>query len=172
MLAIIGGDPRRFAPYVDLYHRALEQFGTTRAPIGVHSPGHIADTDEQARERLWPHVQGDARPHRRRARLAADEPRGVRAATDQHGSLYVGSPETVAQKIAGDRARARRRALRPQVQRGHAPAREDDASIELYGTESSRACASCLPRLEHDGRPIEKFRRYSRRLHGIFTREQ
>ena len=39
MLAIIGGSPRRFAPYVDLYHRALEQFGHAALPIGVHSPG-------------------------------------------------------------------------------------------------------------------------------------
>ena len=54
MLAIIGGDPRRFAPYVGLYHRALAQFGRTVLPIGVHSPGHVAETDAQAREELWP----------------------------------------------------------------------------------------------------------------------
>ena len=48
MLAIIGGDAARFAPYVDLYHRALAQFETDTLPVGVHSPGHIAATDEQA----------------------------------------------------------------------------------------------------------------------------
>src|SRR6476619_2872553 len=42
MLAIIGGEPRRFKPFVDLYHRALQQFGAPRLPIGVHSPGHVA----------------------------------------------------------------------------------------------------------------------------------
>ena len=54
MLAIIGGDPQRFRPYVDLYHRAFEQLGKPVQPIGVHSPGYVADTDEQAREELWP----------------------------------------------------------------------------------------------------------------------
>ena len=44
-LAIIGGDPRRFAPYVELYHRALRQLGCGPLPVGVHSPGHVAETD-------------------------------------------------------------------------------------------------------------------------------
>src|SRR6201996_9688763 len=57
MLAIIGGDPKRFAPYVDLYHRAAKQFGRAAKPIGVHSPGHVAATDEQAREELWPNYK-------------------------------------------------------------------------------------------------------------------
>ena len=50
MLAIIGGDPRRFRPFVDLYHDAYAQIGGTAKPLGVHSPGLIADTDEAARE--------------------------------------------------------------------------------------------------------------------------
>src|ERR1700761_4824926 len=53
MLAIIGGDPRRFQPYVELYHRALSQYGRAVKPIGVHSPGYVAEADEQAREELW-----------------------------------------------------------------------------------------------------------------------
>src|SRR5215468_190749 len=54
MLAIIGGAPKRFAPYIELYGRAAEQFGTTAYPVGMHSPGFIADTDEAAREIHWP----------------------------------------------------------------------------------------------------------------------
>ncbi len=54
MLAIIGGDPNRFRPYVDLYHRALRELGKSVQPIGVHSHGYVADTDEQARAELWP----------------------------------------------------------------------------------------------------------------------
>jgi probable LLM family oxidoreductase len=99
-LAIIGGDPRRFKPYAELYHRALAQLGNNSLPIGVHSPGHIAETDAQAREELWPHYRV------MRDRIGAE--RGwppISAAEFDHeiaaGSLYVGSPETVAQKIAG-----------------------------------------------------------------------
>src|SRR6185503_11221329 len=54
-LAIIGGNPMRFRPYVDLYHQSLERFGKPPQPIAVHSPGHVAETDVQAREELWPH---------------------------------------------------------------------------------------------------------------------
>ena len=98
-LAIIGGDPRRFAPYVELYHRALTQLGHASLPVGVHSPGHLAETDEQAREELWPPYQV------MRNRIGGE--RGwaptSRAEFDREvaeGSLYVGSPETVARKIA------------------------------------------------------------------------
>src|SRR6476660_600263 len=57
MLAIIGGAPRRFAPYIELYRRAAEQFGTTAHPVGMHSPGFIANTDEEAQALHWPHYR-------------------------------------------------------------------------------------------------------------------
>lgn len=99
MLAIIGGDPNRFRPYVDLYHRALDQLGRPVLPIGVHSPGYVADSDAQAREELWPDYK------RMRDRIGAERgwPPMQRAEFDSEaaaGSLYVGSPETVARKIA------------------------------------------------------------------------
>ncbi|HEY7611756.1 MAG TPA: LLM class flavin-dependent oxidoreductase [Gemmatimonadales bacterium] len=99
-LAIIGGDPRRFAPYVELYHRALAQLGSEPLPVAIHSPGHLADTDERAREQLWPAYQV------MRNRIGAERGWGPtsRAEFEREiaiGSLYVGSPETVARKIAG-----------------------------------------------------------------------
>jgi probable LLM family oxidoreductase len=98
MLAIIGGDPKRFRPYVDLYQRALKELGKSIQPIGVHSPGYLADTDEQAREELWPDYK------RMRDRIGAERgwPPMGRMEFDReadHGSLYVGAPETVARKI-------------------------------------------------------------------------
>src|ERR1700680_3168264 len=53
MLAIIGGSPARFAPFARLFHQALKSFGREPLPVGVHSPGHVADTDEQAPEEFW-----------------------------------------------------------------------------------------------------------------------
>jgi probable LLM family oxidoreductase len=99
MLAIIGGAPERFAPYLDLYRRAADQLGTTAHPVGMHSPGFIADTDEEAKELFWPRYKvirdriGALRgwPPIRRQEFDADVERG---------SLYIGSPETVARKIA------------------------------------------------------------------------
>ncbi|RZT77320.1 putative LLM family oxidoreductase [Micromonospora violae] len=99
MLAIIGGRPQRFAGHVDLYTRALEQFGHTRQPIGQHSLGLVADTDEEAVETWWRYWQPVA------AALAAERgfykpDRARYAAEIDTGALFVGSPETVAQKIA------------------------------------------------------------------------
>jgi probable LLM family oxidoreductase len=98
-LAIIGGDPARFKPFVDLYHRAFAQLGKPVQPIAVHSPGYVADTDERAREEYW---QGYKAMH---DRIGAERgwPPMARSAFDQEverGALHVGAPETVARKIA------------------------------------------------------------------------
>lgn len=99
MLAIIGGDPRRFAPYVALYHRTLDETNHAGLPVGVHSPGYVADTDERAREELWPSYKA------MRDRIGAERgwPPMTRHEFEHEadgGSLYVGSPETVSRRIA------------------------------------------------------------------------
>jgi alkanesulfonate monooxygenase SsuD/methylene tetrahydromethanopterin reductase-like flavin-dependent oxidoreductase (luciferase family) len=55
MLAVIGGDQRRFAPYVDLYKRALDEYGHSPLPVGMHSLGYVAETDEEAVDMQWPY---------------------------------------------------------------------------------------------------------------------
>ncbi len=98
-LAIIGGDPRRFVPYAELYHQTLARLGAGPLPVGVHSPGHIADTDAEAREALWPAYEV------MRNRIGAERGWGPTSRAEfereiEAGSLYVGAPETVARKIA------------------------------------------------------------------------
>jgi alkanesulfonate monooxygenase SsuD/methylene tetrahydromethanopterin reductase-like flavin-dependent oxidoreductase (luciferase family) len=100
MLAIIGGSPARFAPFADLYRQALERFGRAQLPIGVHSPGHVAATDEQALEEFWPHhLEVITRFSRTRGFAIPTEASFMREAGPQ-GALHVGSRETVARKIA------------------------------------------------------------------------
>jgi probable LLM family oxidoreductase len=99
-LAIIGGPPTRFAPFSRLFREALDEFGYPPRPVAVHSPGHIAATDEQASEEFWPHWERIMRqmvvergfPHPTKAAFLRD--------TGPDGALYVGSPDTVARKIA------------------------------------------------------------------------
>ena len=98
MLAIIGGAPARFAPYAELYRRAAEQFGTTTYPVGMHSPGFIAETDEEAKELFYPGYK----EVRDRIGALRGWPPLRRAEFDhevEHGSLYIGAPETVARKM-------------------------------------------------------------------------
>lgn len=97
-LAIIGGNPSRFRPYVDLYLQALERFGHQPQPIAVHSPGHVAATDEQAKAELWPHYEAMMnRIGRERGWPPASRAQFEHEAA--HGALCVGSPDTVAGKI-------------------------------------------------------------------------
>jgi probable LLM family oxidoreductase len=99
MLAIIGGAPARFRPYVDLFHQALEENGSPRLPIGVHSPGHIGQSDAEARRELWPAYR------EMRNRIGAERGWPPTSSSEfereiEAGSLYVGAPDTVANKIA------------------------------------------------------------------------
>ncbi|MEQ3553751.1 LLM class flavin-dependent oxidoreductase [Pseudonocardia nematodicida] len=133
VLAVIGGAPARFAPYVDLYHRAVEQFGNAPKPIGVHAPGFVADTDDEAREIFYApfKVQMDrigaqrGWPPMSRARFEADV---------AQGALHVGSPETVARKIAESvrSLGAGRFDLTYTV--GPQPVSARMRAVELYGT--------------------------------------
>ena len=68
-------------------------------PVGVHSPGFVAETDEIAQEKLWPHY-ADMFGRIGRERGWPPVTRDKFLAEVQHGALYVGSPETVAKKIA------------------------------------------------------------------------
>jgi alkanesulfonate monooxygenase SsuD/methylene tetrahydromethanopterin reductase-like flavin-dependent oxidoreductase (luciferase family) len=98
-LAIIGGDPARFAPFARLYKDSLAKLDQPELPVSIHSPGHIADTDEQAIEEQWPHYEAMfGRIGRERGWGPTTKAHYLQEV--QHGSMYVGSPETVAQKIA------------------------------------------------------------------------
>ncbi len=100
MLAIIGGQPARFAPFSQLFIQALAKLDKPRLPIGVHSPGHVAETDEQAREEFWPvyrDIIGKIGPSRG---FPPPTPEFFEREVGPRGALYVGSPETVAKKIA------------------------------------------------------------------------
>ena len=98
-LAIIGGDPARFAPFARLYKDSLQKLGQEELPVSIHSPGHIADTDEQAIEEQWPHYEAMfGRIGRERGWGPTTKAHYLQEV--QHGSMYVGSVETVSQKIA------------------------------------------------------------------------
>jgi probable LLM family oxidoreductase len=99
MLAIIGGPSARFRPFAELFREALRRLEQPRRPIGVHSPGHVADTDETAREELFPHyLEVLTRVSRQRGfRTPTRETFEQEVSTN--GSWYVGSPETVAHRI-------------------------------------------------------------------------
>jgi probable LLM family oxidoreductase len=134
-LAIIGGNPARFRGFVDLYREALDKLGQPMLPVGVHSPGHVAATDEQARNELWPHHESMIN------RIGGERgwPPATRAQFDREtgpdGSLYVGSPETVASKIVKTARLLGLSRFNLKYSSGTLPHAALMKSIELIGTE-------------------------------------
>ncbi|HOA27665.1 MAG TPA: LLM class flavin-dependent oxidoreductase [Arachnia sp.] len=130
-LAIIGGPAARFAPYIDLFERSQDEFGIEHRPIAIHSPGLIAETDDDARALVrdgW---------FATRRRMGAERGWPPPSAGDfereiETGALYVGSPETVARKIAATLTTlpVNRFDLKYDQPVSHAHQRR---SIELYG---------------------------------------
>ena len=138
IFAIIGGSPAAFAPFAGYYRQALQHFGKEPQPVAFHSPGHVAATDEQAREEFFPH---QAYTHARVGRERGWGPL-TRAQFDAmcgpEGAYFVGSPETVARKVV--RSASAMGASRFDLK--YAVGTLDHArmtrSIELFGTEVRR----------------------------------
>ncbi|MFE0515751.1 LLM class flavin-dependent oxidoreductase [Streptomyces sp. NPDC058964] len=134
MLAVIGGRPERFAGHVDLFHRALRQSGHDPQPVGQHSLGLVADTDEEATETWWRYWEpvvtqlaeerGFYLPTRKRYEAEIDE-----------GALFVGSPETVARKIARTARDLRLSRFDLKYDVLHLPRQARARTIELLGRE-------------------------------------
>jgi alkanesulfonate monooxygenase SsuD/methylene tetrahydromethanopterin reductase-like flavin-dependent oxidoreductase (luciferase family) len=135
MLAIIGGPPAQFAPYADLYRQALDQLGQPRLPVGVHSPGHVADTDEQAREELWPHFAAQRERIGRERGWPPPTRREFEDAAGPEGAVYVGSPRTVADKIVRNARILGLDRFDLKFSNGTLPHEKLMRSIELYGTQ-------------------------------------
>lgn len=136
-LAIIGGEPRRFAPLFDLYRRAAIQGGhdpaSLRTSINVH--GFVAETTERAADIFYgPQAEVMNRIGRERgwgptSRAHYDHARGP------EGALFVGDPETLAEKIVAMHRVFGNTRFMLQMAIGVMPHLELMRAIELYGTK-------------------------------------
>jgi probable LLM family oxidoreductase len=134
MLAVIGGNPDRFAPYVELYRRALEQHEQPQLPVGLHTLGFVGPTDDEAIKVQWPY-------YKEQFEWAARE-RGWQPPTYEqflaevdHGSMYVGSPDTVAHRIASVVRTLSLSRFDLHYAIGRVPHEQRMAMIELFGRE-------------------------------------
>ncbi|REK71856.1 LLM class flavin-dependent oxidoreductase [Paenibacillus paeoniae] len=137
VFAIIGGMPERFAPLVNLYKQSAIRAGhdPRKLQIATHSHGFIADTTEEAANTFFPYTQaqmntiGRERGWPHYDREAFDAARGLR------GSLYVGDPEYVAEKIVLLHKNLGLTRFFHHVDFGSMPHRDILRSIELLGTK-------------------------------------
>ena len=135
VLAVIGGSPAGFVQLADLYRSVLEQLGHPELPVGMHSPGHVAATDAEAREQLYPHqAEMYTRLGRERgwppySRIAFEQAAGPQ------GALFVGSPDTVATKIAWAVRTLGLSRFQLKYSVGALPHEQRLESVRLYGEE-------------------------------------
>ncbi|RIP37448.1 LLM class flavin-dependent oxidoreductase [Staphylococcus gallinarum] len=99
--AIIGGDPKRFRRNIDMYKSIAESYGhdVDALQIATHSWGYIAETDEQAKHEFFPSVKASHDILAKERGWAPYDQNSFDREVGPNGALYVGSPETVAQKI-------------------------------------------------------------------------
>jgi probable LLM family oxidoreductase len=137
-LAIIGGEPARFKPLVDLYRRA----GGSEVSINSHT--YVADTDEQAADEFFPAYSammnriGAERGWSPMVRPQFDALRSPR------GALLVGSPETVAKKIVAQHDLFGHMRFLGQMSVGPMPHEQVMRSLELFGTAVAPAVREAL----------------------------
>ncbi|USQ76266.1 LLM class flavin-dependent oxidoreductase [Ornithinimicrobium cryptoxanthini] len=135
VIAIIGGTSAAFEPLADLYRRACAEFGHEGLPVGVHSPGHVAATDEQAAQEYLPHFLEQMR------KLGSERgwPPMTEAAARQQfgpeGAVYCGSPETVARKVAATVQTLGASRFQFKYSNGRLPHEQRMSSIRLYAEE-------------------------------------
>jgi probable LLM family oxidoreductase len=137
MLAIIGGQPARFAPFVELYREAERRSGHEGPPlpVGVNCHGFVADTAKEAADTLFPAwAETMSRIGRERG-----WPPVTRAQFDAGvapgGHLVVGDPDQVAAKILAIREDLGHDRFLIQFSVGTVPHDRMRRAIELFATE-------------------------------------
>lgn len=168
MLAVIGGRPERFAGHVELYLRALTKYGHPELPVAQHSLGLIADSDAEARELYWTYWEPVV------TRLSVE--RGFYPPTPQRyqleartGALFVGSAETVAQKIAVVARANRLSRFDLKYDLLHLPRAAREHSIRLFGEKVAPRVRELLAeepgQWRASGRPTAQITRDGKAVH-------
>jgi probable LLM family oxidoreductase len=101
MVAIIGGEPERFRPLIDLYREAGRRAGhpAERLTVGLHSIGFLADTTEQAADDFYPGYAHTFTEIGKERGWAPTTRRQYDAARGPTGALLIGDAKTVEEKI-------------------------------------------------------------------------
>jgi probable LLM family oxidoreductase len=135
-LAIIGGEPERFAPLIDLYRQAARRSGHDPAqlPVGINSHVYVAESSQQAADEFFPsyaEMMGRIGQERGWSRMTRQQFEALRS---PRGALLVGSPQEVIDKILFQHEIFGHQRFLAQLSVGPMPHDRILRSIELFGT--------------------------------------
>lgn len=146
MVAIIGGMPERFVPLIKLYREAAQKSGRNAggSKIGINSHLYVADTSQQAADQYFPYYAEVM------SRIGRE--RGWPPTTRQHydalrtpsGSLFVGSPQEIIDKILFEHSLFKHDRFMAQIDVGALPHDKLMRSIELFGTKVAPAIRKAI----------------------------
>jgi probable LLM family oxidoreductase len=147
-IAIIGGQPERFAPLASLYREAASQAGhdPARLPISINSHAYVAQTSRQAGDEYFPAYAAMMNRVGRERGWSAMTREQFEAGRSPRGALVVGSPEEVAEKILFEHEIFGHQRFMAQISVGAMPHEKVMRAIELYGTEVAPAVRKELAR--------------------------
>ena len=138
-LAIIGGQPERFTPFVELHRRAVAEGGHAPLPVSINSHGFVANTSQHAADVAYPPMAammdriGRERGWPPLTRSQFDASRAL------HGANFVGSPQEVTEKILFQHELFGHARFLVQFSTGTLPHADVMRSIELFGTDVAPA---------------------------------
>lgn len=136
-LAIIGGMPERFVPFVNLYRQAATEYryDSKTLPISINSHGFIADTRQQAIDESFPAAQSAMNKIGREHGRPPLQRTQYEAAAEPRGSNFVGSPDDIIEKILFQHSLFNHQRLLLQLSVGTMPHDKMMHAIELLGTK-------------------------------------
>jgi probable LLM family oxidoreductase len=145
-VAIIGGEPARFAPLVELYREAASQVGKPGLPVSINSHTYVAETSQQAADEFFPAYAGMMSRIGRERGWQPMTRQQFDALRSPRGALAVGSPQEVAEKIIAQHEIFGHQRFMGQISVGHLPHARAMKAIELFGTEVAPVVRSELER--------------------------
>jgi probable LLM family oxidoreductase len=136
-LAIIGGMPERFAPFVNLYRQAAREYEYDPAalPVSINSHGFIADSRKQAIEDSYPAAQAAMNKIGRERGWSPMRREQYEAAAELRGANFVGSPDDIIEKILFQHSIFQHQRFLLQMSVGTLPHAKLMHAIELFGTK-------------------------------------
>jgi probable LLM family oxidoreductase len=134
-LAIIGGQPERFAPFAELFRRAATEAGhVPPPPLSINSHGYVADSSERAGDEFFPAYSAMMNRIGRERGWAGLTRQDFDALRTRRGALVVGSPDEVIEKILFQHELFGHQRFLAQMSVGSLPHAQALRSIELFGT--------------------------------------
>ena len=145
-LAIIGGMPERFAPFVELFHKAAAHAGhdPKALPVGLNTHGYVADISQRAADEFFPSYAAQMSRIGRERGWPPTTRTQFNAGLPVQGHLAVGSPEQVIEKILYQHEKLGHARYLMQMSVGTMPHAQTMRSIELFGTKVAPAVRDAL----------------------------